>query len=113
MSRPRHNPVTDANHKLVSELFRRIGYHYRGYRLGCLDISKVGGKRTDWIIAVGSENVFIEIKTPEAYRKPNYGLTDGENDFFNEWPGEKYIVDSETRLLKFMDVIIDRLCESS
>ena len=107
--RPRYNPKPDDNHALVPQFIDAVGGTYRGFPLDCMDISKTGGRRVDWIIAVGPINVFVEIKTPEAYASQDCGLTEGEREFFATWPGRKAIVESYERLRSLIDCIADEL----
>ena len=107
--RPKYNPKTDENHNIVPDFIFAVGGSYRGYDLDYIDISKTGGRRVDYIIAVGDTNIFIEVKTPEAYATKNHGMTDGEQSFFRTWPGRKAIVDSFERLEDVIICAIDEM----
>jgi len=106
--RPKHNPRTDANHKIVPEFIKKKGGIYGGLRLDCMDISKRGGRRVDWIMWLGPLAIAVEIKTLEEYRKRDSGMTDGEIEFFNTNPGPKALVVTEDDLAEtirnFLDV---------
>ena len=100
--RPRHNPRTDANHRIVPEFIKDLGGEYGGLKLDCMDISKRGGRRVDWIMCLGSLAIAVEVKTEEEFRKRNSGMTDGEIKFFNTWPGCKALAVTAQDLAEIM-----------
>ena len=83
--RPKY-PKPDTNHDLVPVFCERLGYRWQGLLLKPMDTSKLGGEFLDWILNIGPLPVYIEVKTPEAYRKPNHDMTPGERDFFTNYP---------------------------
>ena len=87
--RPKYNPRTDKNHSIVPEFIKGLGSVYAGLPLDCMDISKIGGRRVDWILWLGPLAIAVEVKTPEEFKKRDSGMTKGEMLFFNTNPGPK------------------------
>ena len=100
--RPRHNPRTDANHRIVPEFIKDIGGEYGGLTLDCMDISKRGGRRVDWIMWLGPLAIAVEVKTEAEFRKRDSGMTDGEMKFFDTNPGPKALVVTAQDLAEIM-----------
>ena len=87
--RPKYNPRADANHSIVPEFIKGLGGEFGGLTLDCMDISKRGGRRVDWIMWLGPLAIAVEVKTAEEFRKRDSGMTKGEMKFFNTNPGPK------------------------
>ena len=90
MPRTRY-PKTDANHSIVPDFINGLGGVYGGLTLDYRDVSKLGGSMLDHLFCVGPLVIVVEVKTEEAIRSKNMGMTKGESDFFNTWPGPKAI----------------------
>ena len=91
MARPKHNPRSDENHKIVSDFVNRI-QTYGGMPLACRDMSKKGGSMVDWALCLGPLTIWPEVKTPEAFASKDNGMTAGELDFFETWPAPKALI---------------------
>lgn len=95
----KHRPMTvghDGNHFIPRDFLRdRCGGYevapksvrgrtlaytanYRGYGVTLIDMSPYGGILPDWHIEVNEQAKWIEIKEPEAFRKPDHNLQPGE-----------------------------------
>ena len=100
--RPKYNPKTDSNHRIVPEFIESIGGRYAGLDLDCMDISKRGGRRVDWILWLGPLAIAVEVKTPSEYRRKNCGMTKGEREFFDTNPGPKALVVTEADIMEIL-----------
>lgn len=102
-ARPKY-PKTDRNHTIIREYVNARPY-YRGLKLDCLDISRLGGRSVDWILWLGPLAIAVEVKQDDD---PYWSLTDGEKQFMDECPGLKALVmtcqDIEETLANCYDV---------
>ena len=103
-NRPRY-PKPDENHSIIKDYVDEVQI-YGGLPLRCMDISKLGGEFVDWIVFLGPLTIFCEVKTPEAYQKKDYNLTEGEKKFFKFNPAPKYIIANEQHI---SDMLHDHL----
>lgn len=59
--RPKY-PKTDATHKIVSEVLRKLDNRYMGIEFFLIDTSKAGGFLTDYLLIAGGRVHFVEVK---------------------------------------------------
>jgi len=75
---------TDANHQEIVAALRRAG-------IAVKSLAAVGKGMPDLLVAFRGVNVLLEVKDgskPESERQ----LTADEQDFFDTWPGPRFIV---------------------
>ena len=65
---------------------RTLSYcaNYQGYGFKLHDMSNYGGVYPDWMLVCGRRFCWVEVKTEEAYKKPDHDLK----------PGEKWLQDN-------------------
>ena len=100
-------PKTDANHSIVPDFINGVGGVYGGLRLTYRDVSKLGGSMLDWVISLGPLVIFVEVKTEEAYFSKDCGMTKGERDFFQTWPGCKAFAVTEADMAEIVQNHLD------
>lgn len=98
--RPKYATAPDENHRIPVEYLRdrcggfgtyrdgnTVAYtaNYQGYKILLIDLSKYGGVLTDWYIqCVDNDRAFwLEVKTEEAYKSKDHGMTPGEKWLFD------------------------------
>ncbi len=98
---PKHRPRytnKDDNHHIVTDFMRygcggfteapkeirgsSIAYtaNYHGKKFLAMDCANYGGVFVDWFVTCvdNGNTCWIEVKTPEAYKQPEHGVTPGE-----------------------------------
>lgn len=67
--------------------------NYRGLLIVAYDMSKHGGAMSDWLVLAGSTApMFVEVKTPEAYKRKDHDMTAGEMVLAALYPDRFFIV---------------------
>lgn len=112
MSRPKYATGTDDNHRIPVEYLRdrcggfeqhkdgsTVAYtaNYQGYEILLIDLSKYGGVLSDWLIQCAETGKFfwLEVKTNEAYKSKNHGMTPGELWLFGKVKNFQFCVTDE------------------
>ena len=119
--RPHRATGADANHFIPRDYLRdRCGgfataprevrgstmaytANYRGHGILLIDTSKYGGVFPDWYMELDNKkSVWIEIKTPEAMKEKDNGLTDGEKWMRDNGHSKFWIIAGESAFEFFM-----------
>jgi len=105
--KPKFASSPDANHNIVRDFMRDVcggfekelrgGYpvyfcNFRGVGFAAIDTCRLGGPFLDWMVSTDYGSIMLEVKTPEAYKSPNCGMTDNEKWTFVHLPYDKEIV---------------------
>ncbi len=121
-NRPKHAAGHDGNHFIVRDYLAyicggmtttRLGSdtvyraYKRGYTVGAYDTCRLGGPWMDWVIFAGPYLAFVEVKTPESYRKEGHDLTPGEQWVFAELPFTKFIVSTDEQVEQAFETLLE------
>ena len=110
MSKPRYATNPDKNHRVPIEYLRdrcggfednKIGSivvysaNFRGYRMMLFDTHNIAGAFSDFLLQCADNNrmMWLECKTPEAYKKPKHDMTTGEEWLFANVTNMRFIVE--------------------
>lgn len=104
MSRPKHNPRTDRNHTIVSEVLAGLDYRYGGCTFHLIDTSKHGANLTDYLLICDGQVHFVEVKVPGE----ETSLTKGEKETL-DWGVSFYIVTTREEVVE----MLERVCADS
>lgn len=125
--RPRYKANPDENHNIVLDFLKfqcggftvaprevrggSMAYtaNYHGCPVLAIDTSKYGGIFTDWYVEMAAirslNNAWIEVKTEEAYRKPQHDMTPGELWLYHNHKSDFFIVATDADVRKCFDYL--------
>lgn len=101
--RPKY-PKTDAIHKIVSEVLRKLDYQYMGTTFHLIDTSKAGGNQVDWQLIANGVTYYVEVKIPSE----RDSLTDGEKET-QSWGVPFFVVTSPEEVMDLLYDIADEV----
>lgn len=119
--KPKHAAGHDKNHFIVRDYLayvcggmvsekRAVDVVYlasrRGIPVGAIDTSRLGGFWLDWLIFAGHYCALVEVKTPEAYRKPNNDLRPSEAWAIANLPLRAFVVCDDDGVSAAFEVLL-------
>lgn len=81
----------------------------RGYRVGAIDTSKLGGFWLDWFCFAEWSGVLVEVKTPEAIKAPGKSLRPGELWTVNNLPYRTTVLSTDEEVIALFDILLGDL----
>jgi len=81
----------DNNQADIEKGLAQVGYTF-------VDLSQVGGGVCDLLVGAHGFNYLFEIKNPDS----SHGITESQSQFYDEWKGQKAVVDNIYQLLHFI-----------
>jgi hypothetical protein len=124
MSRPRYATGKDENHSIPRDFLKwscggfttapkeasgkTLAYtaNYKGNSILLIDYSAFGGVLTDYYLEVCGRSAWVEVKTPEAYKEENHGMTAGELWMYKNCKIDFYIITGEDEFRDVLDELI-------
>jgi hypothetical protein len=124
VTRPKYATGKDENHSIPRDFLqwhcggfstapkeargKTLAYtaNYRGYAVMLIDFSAFGGVLTDYYVEVNGHSAWVEVKTEEAYLKPQHDMTQGELWLYHNCKVDFYVIKSNEDFSFLLDELI-------